>query len=116
MSEAEETPAYRLEISDSAEAEADAVYLWMSRNLGPAYADRWYRELWAKVGNLVSFPRRGQRVPGQDETVRRLLYGRYRVLYRIVAGEEDEEAVIRVLRIVHAGGQGAGQEEASGEQ
>nr|CAA9231264.1 hypothetical protein AVDCRST_MAG63-1111 [uncultured Armatimonadetes bacterium] len=94
-----EPSRYRLEVSESADAEADAVYLWMSQNLGPIKAERWYRGLWEACENLLLFPRMGQSVPGQDETARLLLYDRYRVLYRIV----ESEGLIRVLRIVHAG-------------
>lgn len=109
----EERPSYRLEFSDAAEAEADAVYLWMGRKLGQAYADRWYRELWNKAQNLLLFPRMGQRVPGRPETVRSLLHGRYLLLYLIVEPGEGEEDVIRVLRVSHAAGRGTGEEDAN---
>ena len=114
MNGEEERPRYRLEFSDAAEAEADAVYLWMGRKLGQAYANRWYRDMWDKTQNLTLFPHMGQRVPGRPETVRSLLHGRYRLLYLIVdPGEGEEEGVIRVLRVSHAAGRGAGEEDAA---
>ena len=113
MSE-EERPRYRLEFSEAAEAEADAIYLWMGRRLGQTYADRWYRELRSKAGDLLLFPRMGQRLPSRPETARSLLHGRYRLLYLIVEPDESEgEGVIRVLRVVHAAGRGAGEEDAA---
>lgn len=50
----------------------------------PAAAERWVRDLFARVGALRQQPRRGRKVPelGRDD-VREVLFGEYRVIYRL---------------------------------
>lgn len=50
----------------------------------PGAAGRWVQNLFAKVAGLRQQPRRGRKVPelNRDE-VRELLFGEYRVIYRL---------------------------------
>jgi len=50
----------------------------------PGAAERWVRDLFAKVGALRQQPRRARKVADLGrEQVRELLYGEYRVIYRL---------------------------------
>ncbi len=50
----------------------------------PAAARRWVDELFESVATLSRMPERGRRVPEMTRTdVRELLFGSYRVVYRI---------------------------------
>ena len=92
---------YRVDVSDSADQEADSIFLWMNRNRGPGAAEKWYRGLAAAFDSLSTFPYRIIAIPGQPE-VHRLLHGSYRVLYRVIEPTEpDEVGIVRILRVVH---------------
>jgi plasmid stabilization system protein ParE len=91
---------YRVEMSESAEAEADQIYLWISQR-SPESAARWYSGLLKACQSLSVFPHRFPVLP-RELAVRRMLYGKYRVLYRIVEPQdEEEEGIVRVLHIHH---------------
>lgn len=50
----------------------------------PAAADNWINTLFSKVGQLMLSPKSGRVVPEiGDEQFRELIYGNYRILYRI---------------------------------
>jgi toxin ParE1/3/4 len=52
----------------------------------PAAARRWVDDLFAAVATLASLPERGRRVPEFPRPdVREILFGSYRVVYRIEA-------------------------------
>jgi plasmid stabilization system protein ParE len=60
----------------------------------PGAAARWVERLLAEVETLADLPRRGRVVPELDRPeVRELLFGNYRVIYRI---EEDELVILTV--------------------
>lgn len=108
---------YRVEPTELAEAERDAVYLRLNRLFGPEYAARWLTGLMQAMNALGEFP--GPRSHPRDEKtserlrvgVRRMLYhgpGKrrsgtpYRVLFTINEPAPGEnEGVVRVLRILH---------------
>lgn len=92
---------YRVEMSEPAEQEADSIYLWISETYGPEQAGRWYSGLLDAIQRLSLFPYGYQALP-QNKEVRRMLYGQYRVLYRVVEPEPGElEGTVRILRILH---------------
>jgi len=63
-----------------------------SPNAGRTLADR----ITQALDNLETFPRLGRIVPDyQDEAIRELIVGDYRVVYRIVGDE------VRVIAVVH---------------
>jgi plasmid stabilization system protein ParE len=50
----------------------------------PSAARRWVRELFAKAAAIRHQPRRGRKVPELDrDDVREILFGEYRVIYRL---------------------------------
>jgi plasmid stabilization system protein ParE len=62
----------------------------------PGAADRWVERLFGTVDTLVDSPRRCRKVPELDRPdVRELLFGNYRVIYRI------EEGALVVLTVRH---------------
>src|SRR5579872_4000254 len=98
--------SYRVEISEAAEAEAEAAYLWMLRR-SPSAAARWYEGLLAAIGSLDEFPHRcpvARESHPFEREIRQLLYGKgrgaYRVLFAIVepAGIA-EQPVVRILHV-----------------
>src|SRR6476620_39308 len=96
----EEPRTYRLDISDAAELEADEIYLRISQQ-SPDRARDWYVGLLNAYDRLLLFPYGYVALPDQPG-VRRMLYGKYRVTYRVVEPEEDEtEGVVRILHIYH---------------
>lgn len=93
--------AYRIEVSDTADAEADAAYFWLLGR-SPEVAGRWYEGLLRAYRSLADFPGRCPLAPEAsrfpDVEVRQLLYGRgssaYRILYCIL-----EPDTVRILHV-----------------
>ena len=52
----EEPRTYRVEVSDTADIEADSIYLWLGQHHSPERADRWYRGLYEAFQTLDLFP------------------------------------------------------------
>ena len=62
----------------------------------PSAAKRWIEEIFSKVGQLQSSPKIGRIVPEiSDEQFREIIYGNYRIIYRI------ELKQISILTIRH---------------
>jgi plasmid stabilization system protein ParE len=62
----------------------------------PAAALRWTEELFAATERLAEFPESGRLVPElQGRGVRELIYGGYRVLYRV-------DVAVTILTVRHA--------------
>ena len=95
---------YRIDLSDEADAELDAAYLFLS-NQSPDRAIRWYKDIRNTISTLSQFPRRcplafeDEQYPKNE--VRQLLHGKgggtYRILFTVF--EEDEE--VRILHVYH---------------
>jgi plasmid stabilization system protein ParE len=93
---------YRIEIAASAQADADAAYAWMAENISPAFAEKWYRELFKQIDTLTKHP---QRYPVAREShkfpeeIRELIYGKrkhknkYRILFAI---RQDAVAILYI--------------------
>lgn len=123
-SEEERQPhAYRIEVSDTADAEAEEAFLWLVGR-SPERAGRWYEGLLLAYQSLVRFPARCPLAPENDMfeavEVRQLLYGTgrttYRILFSIMEGTQDEPGTVRILHVRHAarrrlGQRGQGDEE-----
>jgi plasmid stabilization system protein ParE len=100
---------YRVDVSEAAELEADQIYLWIQQR-SPDAAHRWYTGLLQAFDTLTRFPHRCAALPGRPD-IRRLLYGNYWIISRIVevaestaaaAGAPAEEPSVRILHIHHA--------------
>ena len=62
----------------------------------PAAADNWINALFLKVGQLMLSPKSGRVVPEiGDEQFKELIYGNYRILYRI------EKKQVSILTVRH---------------
>jgi plasmid stabilization system protein ParE len=62
----------------------------------PAAADKWITTIFSKVEQLASSPEIGRIVPEiEDEQFRELIYGNYRIVYRI------EKKQVSILTIRH---------------
>jgi len=62
----------------------------------PSAADKWIATIFSKVGQLASSPGIGRVVPEiGDEQFRELIYGNYRIVYRI------EKKQVSILTIRH---------------
>jgi toxin ParE1/3/4 len=62
----------------------------------PTTAEGWINTVFSKVGKLKTFPETGRIVPEtNNKTIRELIYGNYRIIYRM------EEKKISVLTVRH---------------
>ncbi len=90
--------AYRVEISPSALADAEAAFLWIQKD-SPQKAEEWYNGLVDAILSLESFP---NRCPIAAESIdvgreiRQLLYKKHRIIF----GVTDD--VVQVFRVRHA--------------
>ena len=91
---------YVNEVSDAADLEADQIFLWLL-DKSPDTAHHWYRGLLDSYQSLAIFPYRNpeiENLPG----VRRMLFGKYRVLYRVVEPAiENDYPTVRIMHVYH---------------
>jgi plasmid stabilization system protein ParE len=99
---------FRVEVSRTAKADADAGYVWMNEQYSEEQATRWFNGLVDAVNSLSEFPQRCPLAPESDEVgigLRQLLYGKrsaiYRILFAIVQGAALGDEIVRVYRIWH---------------
>ena len=117
-----EPVSYRVEVSDTADAEADETFFWLAGR-SPDLAGRWYEGLLMAYQSLAQFPSRCPLAPENDsfETVevRQLLFGTgrntYRILFYIQERMEDESGTVRILHVRHGSRRWLGQTERSGD-
>jgi plasmid stabilization system protein ParE len=63
------------------------------------YARRVVDRITARTKQIADFPRAGRQVPEyEDENVREVIEGRYRIIYRILSDRVDVVAVIHAAR------------------
>jgi plasmid stabilization system protein ParE len=96
---------YRIEITDRAQADADAAYEWMTEHISPAFAERWYQELFRQIETLKQHPTRCPRAPESHkfpEEIRELVYGKrkHKNKYRIIFTIREDTVVI--LYVYHS--------------
>ena len=90
--------AYRVELLPRAQADLDNLYAWVIKN-APTRGPIWFAKLQAAVLSLAEHPSRCAVVPSlstQRQTVRQLLYGRKRYIYRIYFTIVD-----RTVQVLH---------------
>jgi plasmid stabilization system protein ParE len=44
---------YRVEITDQARDDADAIHAWIAENASPEQAERWYQGLFTQIETLI---------------------------------------------------------------
>jgi plasmid stabilization system protein ParE len=99
--------AYRVDISPSALADAEAAYFWIKEHT-PDAAGEWYEGLLETIFSLENFPIRCSLAPESEDIgkeIRQLLYGKrgrtYRIIFAITRDEQAGEGVVRIFRIWH---------------
>lgn len=82
--------------TETAEAHLDAIHAYISQD-SPEYAKRVVDRLTRRSEQIGAFPRSGRRVPEYDQDlIREVVEGTYRIIYRIKPGQID------VLAVIHA--------------
>ena len=92
---------YRVITQPDAEAEAEEAFLWLYEQ-SPEAALGWYQGLREAIQSLAEHPHRCPAAPeaeGLSETVRQLLYGKRRGIYRILF--LIREQTVHVISIRH---------------
>lgn len=92
---------FLVEIAEPAERDIEDAYLWFYDS-SPPRADEWYRGLCRAILSLRELPRRCPIAPESrdlNRQIRQLLYGRRRLMYRILY--EIREDTVFVLRLRH---------------
>ncbi len=70
-----------------------SIHNYISKD-SKAYADRFIEKIISRVGQLEALPRSGRIVPEYNiETLRELIEGNYRIIYKI---EPDSIGIVRV--------------------
>lgn len=96
---------WRIEITARARDDADTIHAWMAENISPAFAEKWYQELFDQIETLTKQPARCPVAPESRkvaEEIRELTHGKqkhkhkYRILFAI-----REDAVV-VLSVFHS--------------
>lgn len=105
---------YRIEISSTAEAEADKAFLQLSQITSPEKASQWYAGLLRLIQSLSQMPKRCSLARENDyfsQEMRQIIYGKGRNAYRIIFTiiEEKEVSTVRILHIRHAAQQTIGE-------
>ena len=93
--------AYRVEIARRAEADLEALYLWVVER-APQQGARWFNGLERAVLSLDQHPKRCPVAPESfdpNRPVRVLLYGRKPHAYRIFFTIDDDADIVRVVHV-----------------
>jgi plasmid stabilization system protein ParE len=78
--------AYKVEVSRTADAEADQAYEWIAKS-APVAARRWYQGLLQAIRSLANNPARCPLAPEDEyfpEEIRNLLYGKRKSIFRVL--------------------------------
>lgn len=96
--------AYRVDLTERAARDLNHLYrIINAANSAPARA--WFNGLERVILSLDQNPARGSFIP-EDPDLRHLLYGRRRIIYRIIYAIDEGSRVVTVLHIRH-GARGA---------
>ena len=89
---------YKIDIAPQAAKEIENIYLYIAED-SPNNAARWFFAIYDKIQTLKDFPTRcplAYENRFYDYEIRHLIFGNYRVLYRI------KEKNIQVLHVKHS--------------
>ena len=82
--------------------DVEAIKAYVARD-SVRYASLLAERIVAAVGRLESFPESGRVVPEVgDETLREVVYGAYRIVYRVQPDSVEVVAVHHAARLLHA--------------
>ena len=92
---------YRVVVTARARADALKAFLWLA-DQSPDVAERWYAGLEKAIGTLKTFPKRHSIAEDESEqlgvTVRQMLYGRRRGIYRVFFSVEGDTVTLHYVR------------------
>lgn len=112
----EELPRYRVEFTDRGRKEYEEAALWYLGQ-SPETAGAWLDGFEEAIRSLETLPGVHPIAPESshfDRTIRRLLYRKFRVLFFVVEGEEDEAGTAWIAAVRHGAARPMGQEEDDG--
>jgi plasmid stabilization system protein ParE len=93
--------AYRVEIARRAEADLEALYLWVV-DRAPQQGGQWFNGLERAVLSLDRHPKRcpvASESLDPDQPIRVLTYGRKPHAYRVFFSVDDDAEIVRVLHV-----------------
>lgn len=108
--------AYRVDLSENAEAELDALYLWVVAR-APQQGATWFNGLERAVLSLDQYPKRCPVAPESfdpDRPVRVLSYGRKPHIFRVFFTVDDDAHVVNVVHLRRGGRRPATPEDLKG--
>jgi plasmid stabilization system protein ParE len=83
--------------TEKASSNLQAIFEYISRD-SKIYAARYVKTLIRAAKKLETMPRCGREVPElENPELREVIYGNYRIIYRIVGAEDD----IEILAVIH---------------
>ncbi len=88
---------FRVEISPSALADVEDIFLWMQRE-SPSKADEWFNGLVEAILTLEQFPNRSPKAPESEDIgleIRQLVYKKHRILFGVSNSD------VQIFRIRH---------------
>lgn len=94
---------YQVEIADTARADANAIYDWVTERGGQPGAD-WYEELVESLYSLEMLPHRcslAVEAKSAKREIRSLFFGRQNNVYRILYEIDEARKTVWVLHIRH---------------
>jgi plasmid stabilization system protein ParE len=93
--------AFRVELTKSAEADLEALYLWVVER-APAQGAAWFNGLESAIQSLDQHPERCTVAPESIDPkriVRALHYGRARHVYRVLFWIDNTDRIVNVLHV-----------------
>jgi plasmid stabilization system protein ParE len=102
--------AYQLNISPTAIADIEGIYLEIQKTFSPERAEQWLEGCYTVILSLELFPGRCPLAPENQFIgieIRQLLYPYqkrqvYRILFTVVPGSSTDEGVVQIHRIRHS--------------
>lgn len=91
-------PAYKVSITQGAERDIEECVKYISRD-NRATAGKWLDEILTRIGFLEKFPGRAPRIPESSAVggdYRHLVFGNYRIIFRI------KGKTVIVARVIHS--------------
>jgi plasmid stabilization system protein ParE len=93
--------SYQIVITRRAKADAAEAFRWLA-DRSPSAAARWYAGLFRAISKLAEMPERHPIAPDESDqlgiTIRQMLYGRRRGVYRVLFSIEGDTIVLHYIR------------------
>jgi plasmid stabilization system protein ParE len=92
---------FQVKLTRNAKLEIESAYLWL-KNVNPAYADQWFRDLMDTIASLQDKPFRCALARENDnysQEIRQLIYGKSKNKYRIIFTIQED--IVYILYVRH---------------